>query len=260
MKIHELKPPVGAHRERRRVGRGLGSGRGKTAGKGVKGQKARSGGGVPPYFEGGQLPLVRKLPYRRGFNNPFRIEYEVVNLDQLEALAGGSEVTPEMLRAAGLIGKGKAPVKVLARGSITKKLTVHAHKFSAAARDAIAAAGGTIVEIGGAAPPADEAATEVSAPARRRRAATAPETVAAAAATSVEAEPVAAAGEPNAAAEPSPSAPEPRAPTRRRRGAAAAEASDDVAAAAATGESTGAAVEDAAATDTTDEDEAKDNA
>ena len=86
MKLHELAPPKGAHETRRRVGRGLGSGRGKTSGKGVKGQKSRSGGRIPPYFEGGQLPLVRKLPYRRGFNNPFRIEYEVVNLDQLENL------------------------------------------------------------------------------------------------------------------------------------------------------------------------------
>src|SRR5207249_3468609 len=140
VKIHELKPPVGSRQERRRVGRGLGSGRGKTSGKGVKGQKSRAGGGVPPYFEGGQLPLVRKLPYRRGFTNPFRIEYEVVNLDQLEALGDTTEVTPEVLRAAGLIGKGRAPVKVLARGSLTKKLTVHSHKFSAAARGAITAA------------------------------------------------------------------------------------------------------------------------
>lgn len=153
MKLHELKPPDGAHRERRRVGRGLGSGRGKTSGKGVKGQKARAGGGVPPYFEGGQLPLVRKLPYRRGFNNPSRIEFEVVNLDQLEALGDTQEVTPDVLRAAGLIGKGRAPVKVLARGALTKKLTVHAHKFSAAARDAIGAAGGLAVQIGG--PPAE---------------------------------------------------------------------------------------------------------
>jgi len=199
MKLHELKPPAGARRERRRVGRGLGSGRGKTSGKGVKGQKARAGGGVPPYFEGGQLPLVRKLPYRRGFNNPSRVEFEVVNLDQLEALSDTSEVTPEGLRAAGLIGKGRAPVKVLARGALTKKLTVHAHKFSAAARDAIRAAGGLAVQIGGApaeveaqttkpeppaassaaeapaadtSPPEAEApVAEVARPARRRRAA-----------------------------------------------------------------------------------------
>ena len=175
MKIHELKPPVGSRQERRRVGRGLGSGRGKTSGKGVKGQKSRAGGGVPPYFEGGQLPLVRKLPYRRGFTNPFRIEYEVVNLDQLEALGDTTEVTPEVLRAAGLIGKGRAPVKVLARGSLTKKLTVHSHKFSAAARGAITAAGGSVVVIGAPEEPAPPVVAEESAPTRRRRRATAVE-------------------------------------------------------------------------------------
>jgi large subunit ribosomal protein L15 len=170
MKLHELKPPDGAHRTRRRVGRGMGSGRGKTSGKGVKGQKARAGGGVPLYFEGGQLPLVRKLPYRRGFTNPSRIEYEVVNLDQLEALSGATEVTPDSLRAAGMIGKGKAPVKVLARGALTKRLTVHAHRFSVAARAAIAAAGGSVVQIG--APVEEPAPAEEpsAAPARRRRA------------------------------------------------------------------------------------------
>jgi large subunit ribosomal protein L15 len=175
VKIHELEPPAGSRRDRRRVGRGLGSGRGKTSGKGVKGQKARAGGGVPPYFEGGQLPLVRKLPYRRGFTNPFRIEYEVVNLDQLEALGDTTEVTPEMLRAAGLIGKGRAPVKVLARGSLTKKLTVHAHRFSAAARNAVTAAGGSVVVIGAPEEPAPPVVAEESAPPRRRRRATAVE-------------------------------------------------------------------------------------
>jgi large subunit ribosomal protein L15 len=147
VKIHELKPPAGAHHDRRRVGRGLGSGRGKTSGKGVKGQKARAGGGVPPYFEGGQLPLVRKLPYRRGFTNPFRVEYHVVNLDQLETLTEET-VTPETLLAAGLIGKGRAPVKVLARGTLTKRLTIHAHAFSGAAREAITGVGGSVVTIG----------------------------------------------------------------------------------------------------------------
>src|SRR6266511_4614906 len=122
MQIHELKPPTGSNRERIRIGRGHGSGKVKTGGKGTKGQNARAGGGVPPYFEGGQLPLVRKLPYRRGFTNPFRVVYEVVNLDQLEALTE-TTVTPEALRAAGLISKGRAPVKVLARGTVTKKLT-----------------------------------------------------------------------------------------------------------------------------------------
>lgn len=147
MKIHELAPPNGARSERRRVGRGLGSGRGKTAGKGVKGQKSRSGGSIPAYFEGGQLPLVRKLPYRRGFNNPFRVEYEVVNLDQLDVLAVASQVTPEVLRAAGLIRKGVKPVKVLGRGELHRPLSVQAHAFSASARQAIEAAGGTATDI-----------------------------------------------------------------------------------------------------------------
>ena len=147
MKLHELKPPEGAHPVRRRIGRGLGSGRGKTAGKGMKGQKARAGGSVPAYFEGGQLPLVRRLPYRRGFRNPFRVEYQVVNLDQLEAIEGVSEVTPESLRAMGLIRRNAQPVKVLARGSVSKALVVHAHAFSASAREAISAVGGTVAVI-----------------------------------------------------------------------------------------------------------------
>jgi large subunit ribosomal protein L15 len=146
MKMHELTPPDGSHRMRRRVGRGLGSGRGKTAGKGHKGQKARAGGGVPPYFEGGQLPLVRKLPYRRGFNNPFRVEYEPINLDQLESLPAGTEVTLDLLKANGLLRRNR-PVKVLARGTLTHAVTVHAHAFSQAARDAISAAGGSVVEL-----------------------------------------------------------------------------------------------------------------
>ena len=147
MKLHDLTAPAGSKPRRRRLGRGLGSGRGKTAGRGMKGQKARSGGGVPPYFEGGQLPLVRKLPYRRGFTNAFRVEYEVVNLDQLDTLPEGSEATPDLLRAAGLIRRGNDRVKVLARGSLSKPLTVRAHAFSAAARQAIAAAGGSVQEI-----------------------------------------------------------------------------------------------------------------
>src|SRR5919198_337289 len=101
MKLHELRSPKGARKPRRRLGRGLGSGRGTTAGKGTKGQKARSGGGVPPYFEGGQLPLVRRLPYRRGFRNPFRVEYAIVNVGQLAGLPAGSTVTAETLVGAG---------------------------------------------------------------------------------------------------------------------------------------------------------------
>lgn len=147
MKQHELQPPEGAHRKRRRVGRGYGSGRGKTSGAGTKGQKARSGGGVPPYFEGGQLPLVRKLPYKRGFKNPFRVEYAVVNVGQLERLEVDAEITPDTLRAAGLVGKRDQPVKVLAAGKLSKALKVQAHAFSASARKAIEAAGGSAVEL-----------------------------------------------------------------------------------------------------------------
>src|SRR5438552_11755654 len=110
MKLHELSSPKGARKPRRRLGRGLGSGRGKTAGKGHKGQKARAGGGVPPYFEGGQLPLVRRLPYRRGFTNPFRVEFQVVNLDQLETFDEGMEITPDFLREHGLVKKNYLPV------------------------------------------------------------------------------------------------------------------------------------------------------
>ncbi len=143
MKLHELTPPEGSKSTRRRIGRGLGSGRGKTAGKGHKGQKARSGGGVPPYFEGGQLPLVRRLPYKRGFNNPFRVEYEVVNLDQLEALTDTTTVTPDALKKLGVIRTDKRPLKVLARGSLTKRVTVQAQAFSRAAEEAIRKAGGT---------------------------------------------------------------------------------------------------------------------
>ena len=148
MKQHEFTSPEGAHRHRRRVGRGYGSGRGKTSGAGTKGQNARSGGGVPPYFEGGQLPLVRKLPYRRGFTNPFRVAYAVVNIGQLETFEGaGAEITPDALRAAGLVGKKDLPVKVLGAGALTKAITVQAHAFSATARAAIEAAGGKAVEV-----------------------------------------------------------------------------------------------------------------
>lgn len=147
MRLHELAPPEGARTGRRRVGRGLGSGRGKTAGRGTKGQKARSGGSVPPYFEGGQLPLVRRLPYRRGFHNPFRVEYEVVNLDQLDRLPEATEVTPAVMRSHRMARRGERPIKVLARGTLHKPLAVHAHAFSAQARRAIVGAGGSVVEI-----------------------------------------------------------------------------------------------------------------
>src|SRR3954470_15685476 len=112
MKLHELRPAPGSHREKMRIGRGLGSGKGTTAGKGTKGQKARTGGGVPPYFEGGQLPLVRRLPYRRGFKNPFRVEYVIVNVSQLDRFPAGATVNADALVAAGLLHQGEGPIKV----------------------------------------------------------------------------------------------------------------------------------------------------
>ncbi|MEH7887210.1 MAG: 50S ribosomal protein L15 [Mesobacillus sp.] len=141
MKLHELKPAEGSRKERKRLGRGIGSGQGKTAGKGHKGQNARSGGGVRLGFEGGQTPLFRRLP-KRGFTNINRKEYAVVNLDALNVFEDGTEVTPELLIETGLVKKELAGVKVLAKGSLDKKLTVKAHKFSSTAKEAIEAAGG----------------------------------------------------------------------------------------------------------------------
>ena len=142
MKLHDLAPPKGSHRKRRRIGRGLGSGRGTTAGKGTKGQKARAGGGVPPYFEGGQLPLVKKLPYRRGFNNPNRVEYQAVNLADLKAFEAGATVDLAALIGAGLVKHERERVKILGTGELDRALTVTAHRFSATARQKIEAAGG----------------------------------------------------------------------------------------------------------------------
>src|SRR5690349_17694362 len=142
MKLHELAPTPGSNRKSRRIGRGLGSGRGTTAGKGTKGQKARAGGGVHPHFEGGQLPLVKKLPYRRGFNNINRVEYQAVNLDDLEKFAAGSEVTLEAMIGVGLLKNDRERVKILGTGDLDRALTVTAHRFSASAREKIEAAGG----------------------------------------------------------------------------------------------------------------------
>lgn len=141
MKLHELKPAEGSRKERKRLGRGIGSGQGKTAGKGHKGQNARSGGGVRVGFEGGQTPLFRRLP-KRGFTNINRKEYAVVNLDVLNRFEDGTEVTPELLIESGVVKNEKAGIKILANGNIEKKLTVKAHKFSSAAKEAIEAAGG----------------------------------------------------------------------------------------------------------------------
>jgi large subunit ribosomal protein L15 len=140
MKIHELKPAPGSTKVKRRKGRGIGGKGGKTAGRGSKGQGARNK--VSPRFEGGQTPLHRRTPKSKGFTNPFRVEYHVVNLETLEAFDAGAEVSPDTLRDHGLVAK-RGLVKVLARGELTKSLTVRAHGFSAAAVTAIEAAGGT---------------------------------------------------------------------------------------------------------------------
>ena len=141
MKLHELQPVEGSRKERNRVGRGIGSGNGKTSGRGQKGQKARSGGGVRPGFEGGQNPLFRRIP-KRGFNNVNRKEYAVVNLTDLNKFEDGTVVSPALLLETKVIKKGLSGVKVLANGKLEKKLTVQAHKFSSSAKDAIEAAGG----------------------------------------------------------------------------------------------------------------------
>lgn len=141
MKLHELKPAEGSRKERNRVGRGIGSGNGKTAGKGHKGQNARSGGGVRPGFEGGQNPLYRRLP-KRGFTNPTRKEFTVVNLDTLNRFDADTEVTPELLIESGTVKNVKFGIKILGNGKLEKSLTVKAHKFSASAVEAIEAAGG----------------------------------------------------------------------------------------------------------------------
>ncbi|NCU18109.1 50S ribosomal protein L15 [Pallidibacillus pasinlerensis] len=141
MKLHELKLNEGARKSRKRVGRGTGSGHGKTSTRGHKGQNARSGGGVRPGFEGGQMPLFQRLP-KRGFTNINRKEFAIVNLDTLNRFEDGTEVTPELLIETGIVRKEKSGIKILANGKLEKKLTVKAHKFSAAAKEAIEAAGG----------------------------------------------------------------------------------------------------------------------
>jgi large subunit ribosomal protein L15 len=143
MKIHDLKPAPGSTKRRKRVGRGIGGKGGKTAGRGTKGQKARDT--VPVSFEGGQLPMNMRVPKLRGFNNPFRVEYQAINLDVLEE-SGLSEVTPEALLGKGLVSKG-ALVKVLGRGEINRAVTVRAHAFSKSAEAAITAAGGSVERL-----------------------------------------------------------------------------------------------------------------
>ena len=143
MKLHDLQPAPGSNRPSKRVGRGIGGKGGKTAGRGTKGQKAR--GQVPLNFEDGQMPLHMRVPKLKGFTNPFRVEYQAVNLDTVEA-SGLDEVTPESLHGKGLVGKA-ALVKVLGRGEVTRAVTVKAHAFSASAEAAITAAGGTVERL-----------------------------------------------------------------------------------------------------------------
>ena len=145
MKLHELRPAPGATRKRKRVGRGDSSGLGRTCGRGEKGQKSRSGSVIRPHFEGGQIPLFRRIP-KRGFNHPSHKEFNLVNVSVLEKFfEPGDEVTPDVLRDKGVIRKNNLPVKVLANGELSKKLTVKASKFSKAAKEKIEAAGGECV-------------------------------------------------------------------------------------------------------------------
>ena len=142
MKLHELQPAVGSTTAAKRVGRGVGSGLGKTSGKGHKGAKARSGGGKRPGFEGGQMPLYRRVP-KKGFNNIFGTDYETVNVEELEIFENDTVVTEELLIEAGIIHNSKDGLKVLGNGDLTKKLTVKAAKFTASAKEKIEAVGGT---------------------------------------------------------------------------------------------------------------------
>ena len=144
---NDLSPTPGSKHSRKRVGRGNGSGHGTYSGRGSKGQKSRAGYKIRPGFEGGQLPLIKRLPRKRGFTNIFRVEYSTVNIDKLNTFESGSEVTPEKLVAAGLIKNQKFPVKILADGEISHPLMVKANRFSAAAKVKIEAAGGTVEEV-----------------------------------------------------------------------------------------------------------------
>jgi large subunit ribosomal protein L15 len=146
MQLNTIKPAIGAAKNRKRIGRGPGSGHGKTATKGHKGQKARSGGSVKPGFEGGQMPMQRRLP-KRGFEPLSRKEYVVININQLELFDAGSVIDPAAIVNKGLVSNTRDGIKILAKGTITKAFTVKAHKFSATAKEQIIAAGGTVEEI-----------------------------------------------------------------------------------------------------------------
>ena len=148
MKLHDLRPDKGSTKNRKRVGRGISAGQGKTAGRGTKGQGARSGGGKGQYFEGGQLPLVRRLPFKRGFTNVFRVEYQEVNLDDLaRVFSDGDTVTPEALLENNVTKKADMPVVILGRGELDIKLDVSAHRFSKSAQAKIEQAGGSVTKL-----------------------------------------------------------------------------------------------------------------
>jgi len=147
MKLHDLRAPEGAKKSRKRVGRGISAGGGKTAGRGTKGQASRAGGTKAPYFEGGQLPLVRRLPFTRGFTNIFKVEYTAVNLYRLAMFEANQEVSPASLAAAGIIKSASEPVAILGQGDIDRPLVVKAHRFSASAQEKIQQAGGTVEKL-----------------------------------------------------------------------------------------------------------------
>ncbi len=147
MRQHELSPAPGSKKNRKRVGRGDGSGHGTYSGRGCKGQKSRAGYKMRPGFEGGQLPLIRRLPQKRGFTNIFRIEYNAVNISRLNVFKSGSEVDPERLVTAGVVKSLRRPIKILGEGDINHPLVVKAHKFSAAAKVKIEAVGGKVEEV-----------------------------------------------------------------------------------------------------------------
>lgn len=148
MNLHDLSPARGAKKRRKRIGRGPGSGHGKTATKGHKGLKARSGGGKRPGFEGGQMPLIRRLP-KFGFTNPFRAEYTIINVKSFEQWTGAGTITPQALVDAGLVKRKHLPIKILGNGDLSKPLVIQAHKFSKSAEAKIQAAGGRVEVIGG---------------------------------------------------------------------------------------------------------------
>jgi large subunit ribosomal protein L15 len=147
MKLHDLRPERGAHQPPRRVGRGHGSGRGKTAGRGTKGQKSRAGGGIPAWFEGGQTPLHVRTPKLHGFKNRFRVEYAPVNLGRLAHAETGTLITPDVLEHDGLIRDTRLPIKILGNGDAPSGVTIHAHAFSRSAMDKLQAAGSTFQQI-----------------------------------------------------------------------------------------------------------------